>query len=128
MLHVVGEPERRDDHRRKLLQAAAELCLPKCYFCAVTDHHVGVRELRQNLSVYLRRIAQGERLIVTERRRPVAVISPLPEQQSMLEWLIATGEVSEAVGDILDFDPLPADPANPTTLTQEILKDREDRL
>ncbi len=94
----------------------------------MTDHHVGVRELRQNLSVYLRRIAQGERLIVTERRRPVAVISPLPEQQSMLEWLIATGEASEAVDDILDFDPLPADPANPTTLTEEILKDREDRL
>jgi antitoxin (DNA-binding transcriptional repressor) of toxin-antitoxin stability system len=33
---------------------------------------VGVAELRQNLSVYLRRIEKGERLIVTDRNRPVA--------------------------------------------------------
>jgi prevent-host-death family protein len=31
---------------------------------------VGVRELRQNLSVYLRRVARGESLEVTERGRP----------------------------------------------------------
>ena len=28
---------------------------------------VGVRELRQNLSVYLRRVAKGESFVVTER-------------------------------------------------------------
>ena len=39
---------------------------------------VGVRELRQNLSVYLRRIIDGESLEVTERGRPVALLSPLP--------------------------------------------------
>jgi antitoxin (DNA-binding transcriptional repressor) of toxin-antitoxin stability system len=39
---------------------------------------VGVRELRQNLSVHLRRIAEGETLEVTDRGRPVALLSPLP--------------------------------------------------
>jgi prevent-host-death family protein len=39
---------------------------------------VGVRELRQNLSVYLARVRRGEALLVTERGRPVAALNPLP--------------------------------------------------
>jgi prevent-host-death family protein len=35
---------------------------------------VGVRQLRQNLSVYLRRVRRGESLEVTERGQPVAVL------------------------------------------------------
>ena len=42
---------------------------------------VGVAELRQNLSVYLRRVAAGERLTVTDRNRPVAELVPLAEQR-----------------------------------------------
>jgi prevent-host-death family protein len=38
---------------------------------------VGVRELRQNLSVYLRRVRRGETLEVTERGQPVAVLRPI---------------------------------------------------
>ncbi len=37
---------------------------------------VGVRELKNRLSEYLRRVYTGERLVVTEHGRPVAVISP----------------------------------------------------
>jgi len=37
---------------------------------------VGVRELKNRLSEYLRRVRTGERLVVTERGKPVAVISP----------------------------------------------------
>jgi prevent-host-death family protein len=43
--------------------------------------NVGVRELRQNLSVYLRRVARGERFIVTDRREPVAELVPLAEDE-----------------------------------------------
>src|SRR3954452_13316784 len=38
---------------------------------------VGVRELRQILSVYLRRIVQGETLRVTDHGHPVALLTPL---------------------------------------------------
>lgn len=38
---------------------------------------VGVRELKQNLSSYLRRVAEGETLQVTDRGVPVAVLSPV---------------------------------------------------
>lgn len=39
---------------------------------------VGVRELKQNLSSYLDRAASGERILVTDRGRPRALIVPLP--------------------------------------------------
>ena len=40
---------------------------------------VGIRELKNRLSEYLQRVSGGERVIVTDRGRPVAVISPPPE-------------------------------------------------
>ncbi len=38
---------------------------------------VGVRELRQHASALLRRVSAGESIIVTDRGRPVARLSPL---------------------------------------------------
>jgi prevent-host-death family protein len=55
---------------------------------------VGVAELRQNLSRYLRRVERGERLIVTDRNRPVAEIGPPSTTGDGLERLIAEGRVS----------------------------------
>ena len=55
---------------------------------------VGIAELRQNLSVYLRRVANGERLIVTDRNRPVAELGPPATPGSGLDGLIADGRVS----------------------------------
>ena len=54
---------------------------------------VGVAELRQNLSVYLRRVSLGERLVVTDRNRPVGELGPVPSQAD-LDRLIAEGRVS----------------------------------
>ena len=54
---------------------------------------VGVAELRQNLSRYLRRVERGERLIVTDRNRPIAELGPPPTAGSELDRLIAEGRV-----------------------------------
>lgn len=89
--------------------------------------HVSVRELRQHLSRYLRRVEQGERLVVTERRRPVAVLGPLPEEDDVLDYLIATGEATKPIGDLLDLPLPPPSPPGPTTA--QILDElREERL
>ncbi len=37
---------------------------------------VGVRELRDNLSEYLRRVRQGELLMITDRGKPIGELSP----------------------------------------------------
>lgn len=52
---------------------------------------VGVRELRQNLSVYLERVKKGEALTVTEHRTPVAILRPLPAVPDVLARLVAEG-------------------------------------
>lgn len=55
---------------------------------------VGVAELRQNLSRYLRRVEQGERLLVTDRNRAVAELGPPPTTGPALDRLIAEGQVT----------------------------------
>ncbi len=52
---------------------------------------VGVREIRQNISVYLRRVERGEAFTVTDHGRPVALLSPLPPDNDRLAELVAAG-------------------------------------
>ncbi len=66
---------------------------------------VGVRELRQNLSVYLRRAAEGERFVVTDRREPVAVLGPLPVKDDPWERLLLEGRLSRPSRDLLEVGP-----------------------
>jgi prevent-host-death family protein len=58
---------------------------------------VGIAELRQNLSRYLRRVEDGERLLVTDRNRPVAELGPPPSTGAALDRLIAEGRVARPV-------------------------------
>lgn len=54
---------------------------------------VGIRELKVHLSRYLRRIRRGERLLVTDRGQPVAVMSPAagPARDERLDALLRDG-------------------------------------
>ena len=72
-----------------------------CYMQVLSGDQVGVRELRQNLSVYLARIARGETLEVTDRGQPVAILAPLPKPTSVLERLKREGRLTPAKGDLL---------------------------
>jgi prevent-host-death family protein len=68
---------------------------------------VGVRELRQRASELLRRVEAGETIEVTDRGRPVALLTPVPDA-GPLERLRAAGEVASPVGDLDDLPaPLP---------------------
>jgi prevent-host-death family protein len=64
---------------------------------------VGVRELRQNLSVYLKRVKEGTTLEVKERGHRVAVLAPVGARASALDRLIAAGRATPARGDLLDL-------------------------
>jgi prevent-host-death family protein len=76
----------------------------------------GVRELRQNLSVYLRRVEAGETLEVTEHGRPVARLTPLPPQRmSVLDRLVSEGRVIPGRGgNLADLGPPPDIGPGPT--------------
>ncbi len=65
---------------------------------------IGIRELRQQASKFLRLVQAGQTLQVTDRGRAVALLVPVP-QESVLETLIAAGRAEPAAGDLLDLDP-----------------------
>jgi prevent-host-death family protein len=64
---------------------------------------VGVRELRQNLSVYLRRVKAGQTLDVKERGTRVAVLAPAKGRSTVLERLVEAGRATAPRGDLLDL-------------------------
>jgi len=86
---------------------------------------VGVAELRQNLSKYLRRVARGERLVVTDRNRPVAELGPV-NRGSTLDRLIAEGKVAPPSRPALDFTPIKL-PGDGMTLSEALEEIRGER-
>lgn len=65
-----------------------------CYMTRRTSAIVGVRELRQNLSVYLDRVKKGEALTVTEHGAAVAILRPLANAPTVLARLVAEGRAT----------------------------------
>lgn len=57
---------------------------------------VGVRELRDHLSAYLKRVRAGEHLFITDRGKPIAILGPVdapqisPEMQALLNHGVVT--------------------------------------
>ncbi len=84
---------------------------------------IGVRELRQQASHWLKRVAAGESFQVTEHGRPVAMLVPLPETEG-LAALIAAGRVTPGKGHLRDLGPpLPLRPgATPPSKILEALR------
>ena len=63
---------------------------------------VGVRELRQRASELLRLVEQGETVEITDRGRPVAMLTPMPHG-TPLERMRAAGDVETATDDLDDL-------------------------
>jgi prevent-host-death family protein len=90
---------------------------------------VGIRELRQNLSVYLRRVRAGETLEVTDHNQPVARITPALERGSAIERLYAAGRiVSLATGNLADLPPPKPLPPGTMSLSDALQEQKEERL
>ncbi len=62
---------------------------------------VGIRELRQRASELVRRVENGESIEITDRGRPVAVLTPLPEDP--VERLRAMGDLQAGDGDLTEL-------------------------
>jgi prevent-host-death family protein len=71
-----------------------------CYLVVTMSDQVGIRELRQQASPILKRVARGETVVVTEHGHPIARIVPL--QGGPLEQLTAEGRATPGQGDLLD--------------------------
>jgi antitoxin (DNA-binding transcriptional repressor) of toxin-antitoxin stability system len=90
---------------------------------------VGVRELRQNLSVYLDRVKLGETLSVTEYGQVVAVLAPLPAATlTTLERLVGEGRASAPTRSLRSLPPAtPGVPGAPRS--EDVIAElRDERL
>jgi len=75
-----------------------------CYHVYMRSRRrLGVRAIRQNLSLYLRRVGSGETFEVTARGRPVAVLAPFQDGLTPIERLVASGRASRPEGDLLEL-------------------------
>lgn len=89
---------------------------------------VGVRELRQNLSVYLDRVKDGETLEVTEHGIPVAELRPRGEDPvAAIDRLIAEGRITPAKYSHKDLTMPPVIPGRPTSEILQEMRDEDDR-
>lgn len=89
---------------------------------------VGVRELRQNLSRYLERVKAGESLVVTERGREVARLTPSGPKDSAIARLVAERGATMPTGNLLDLVPERGRPAEGPPSQQVLDELREERL
>lgn len=89
---------------------------------------IGIRELRQNASEYVRRAERGETIEVTDRGHPVAQLGPLPEAGSLVDQLVAAGKMTAPIGHVIDLGPPPPPTPGDRTLTEILDETREDRI
>jgi prevent-host-death family protein len=66
---------------------------------------MGVRQLQQNAATVVRRVRNGERIEVTDRGRPVAVLVPVMHD-NVLDALDAAGRLVRSEGDALAVSPI----------------------
>lgn len=63
---------------------------------------IGIRELRQNASRYLRRVRAGETITITDRGEPIAQIRPMTGVGGV-DRLIAEGRAQPPAGNLAEY-------------------------
>jgi prevent-host-death family protein len=84
----------------------------------------GIRALKQNASKVVARAAAGEIITVTDRGRPVALLTPIPAGR--LDALVTAGRARPAKRRLADL-PAPSDPEGRPAVSQTlaVMRDEE---
>jgi prevent-host-death family protein len=93
---------------------------------------IGVRELRQNASLYLRLVKQGETIEVTDRGVAVARLTPLPKNEAdpdaFYEQLIREGKIRPGTQDWGSWKPIAPTPGErPLSAILQEMRDEDER-
>ena len=87
---------------------------------------VGVRELKAQFSHYLRRVAAGQTVVITDRGTPVGQIVPCaPSLEERLQQLVATGVVAWSGQRFSPSQPPVEKLAQDVMVSDLLLEDRE---
>lgn len=85
---------------------------------------IGVRELKAQLSRQLKRVQRGSRLTITDRGKPIAVLSPV-EPQASVAWawrMVAEGKAGWSGGKPRGLNPPVTGRGKPTS--EMVIEDR----
>lgn len=88
---------------------------------------VGIRELRQNLSIYLEKVKTGSTFAVTDRGKPVAVLRPLATEVDAWQRLVDDGVVIPAAARWSDMELPGGEVDSQRTVSGYLQELREDR-
>ena len=105
--------------------SASRQAATMCY--TMSTKTVGVRELRQNFSRFLKEVKAGETFHVTERGRIVAALGPARKEPNSIEELIAQGVLRPPRLDLLDLGP-PLENPRGISLSEALEELREDKI
>ncbi len=86
---------------------------------------VGIREMRQNLSAYLRRVEQGEVFDITDHGRRIATLGPATESQDPMERWLAEGRAIPPQAPRSPFPRVQPDPPDLLSKSLQELRDAE---
>lgn len=89
----------------------------------VMAERVGVRDLKASLSAHLRRVSEGESIVVTDHGRPVARLVP-PDVPESLSRLIRAGRLNWAGRRVAIPRRRPALRGRGPSLSEIVLRDR----
>jgi len=88
---------------------------------------VGIKELKDRLSEYVHRAAAGERVIVTDRGRPIATLAPVDEDPARdWAWRMVRDGLAHWNGGKPRLSARPPINTGPS-VSDAVLEDREDR-
>ena len=59
---------------------------------------VGIKELKEKLSGYVDKVRHGEEIVVTDRGREIALLTPISRERGAVKELVETGKVKWAGG------------------------------
>ncbi|MGI9016312.1 MAG: type II toxin-antitoxin system prevent-host-death family antitoxin [Euzebya sp.] len=82
----------------------------------------GIRSLKQNASAVVARAAAGEVVTITDRGRPVALLTPIPA--SRLQTILAAGWARPPKTRLADLSP--PEPGGGLPLSRVLVRMRED--
>lgn len=86
---------------------------------------VGIRELRQHASRYVRMAKAGQRIPVTERGKLVAYLVPAQHSATALDRLAASGDYLPPAGGMGDLLPPPVVPKGRRPLSEVVAELRD---
>ncbi len=59
---------------------------------------VGIKELKEKLSSYVDKVRHGEEVVVTDRGKEIALLTPISRERGAVKELVESGKVKWAGG------------------------------